>query len=177
MRDVASSIPDRGTIVGWVLVQPGNWFSPLNMRFFQNYEFIWNIGKQCMHIIMTHVQLVLEKTTDNDLGQKSFMRAAMPHSGWATHDHYQVGHTRPLLPRVTHDHSHRATHDHDHQGHTRPLPPGPHTTTITRVTHDHCHQGHTRPLSPGSHTTTATRATHDHCHQGHTRPLPPGTHA
>ena len=31
------------------LVQPGNWFSHLNVRFFLNSEFIWNIvlvGKQ-----------------------------------------------------------------------------------------------------------------------------------
>ena len=50
-REVVSSIPDRGTIVGLIfnptrqLVQ----FSHLNVPFFQNSEFIWNIvlvGKQ-----------------------------------------------------------------------------------------------------------------------------------
>ena len=44
-REVVSSIPVRGTIVGWVssptrqLVR----FSHLNVPFFQNSEFIWNI--------------------------------------------------------------------------------------------------------------------------------------
>ena len=50
-REVVSSIPDRGTIVGWVFSP--TWqlvrFSHLNMPSFQNSEFIWDmvlVGKQ-----------------------------------------------------------------------------------------------------------------------------------
>ena len=38
-REVVSSIPERGTIVGRVFSPTGNWYVPL----FQNSEFIWNI--------------------------------------------------------------------------------------------------------------------------------------
>ena len=44
-REVVSSIPDRGAIVGWVFSPTRQLvrFSHLNMPFFQNSEFIWNI--------------------------------------------------------------------------------------------------------------------------------------
>ena len=50
-REVVSSIPDRGNIVGWVFSPTRQLvrFSHLNMPFFLNYKFIWNIvplGKQ-----------------------------------------------------------------------------------------------------------------------------------
>ena len=50
-REVVSSIPDRDTIVGWVFSPTRQLvrFSHLNVPFFQNSEFIWNIvpmGKQ-----------------------------------------------------------------------------------------------------------------------------------
>ena len=50
-REVVSSIPDRGTIVGRVFSPTRQLvrFSHLNVPFFQNSEFIWNIvpvGKQ-----------------------------------------------------------------------------------------------------------------------------------
>ena len=50
-RDVVSSIPDRGPIEGWIFSPTRQLvrFSHLNVPFFQNSEFNWNVvpvGKQ-----------------------------------------------------------------------------------------------------------------------------------